>query len=353
MATTASLELINPYAKFGLKRRPTYEEIANLIGENEQLTGKLPNRDATFFKSSPQGSFFDGSDHLELLKDQQMRILDRQMREIMMRQEAHGNGHTYALHRRNMEAEAPPPPEQQTEPMVQRDTESMQEASLTAQLNEMARKDAEAKQKRNQAFANVLAKGSEALINTLGPSKFYTKKIQDIARSSTDTGVEAEEEAEVVEAEQEAEVVEKAEEEKRTVSNLSPVDAKIYDRLKERHSDETWDVIKPALEILTSVKHRTPREFANNTSEMSNVVRSMYDLGLVSEREFDGYFKIIQLLDNAKGKDRKDAIRVDLGKYYGNVIYYRYIAKQAQVEGARSKSQAKPPSRASGSSGYP
>ena len=103
MATTASLELINPYAKFGLKRRPTYEEIANLIGENEQVTGKLPNRDATFFKSSPQGSFFDRSDHLELLKDQQMRILDRQMREIMMKQEAHRNGRTYAVHRRNTE----------------------------------------------------------------------------------------------------------------------------------------------------------------------------------------------------------------------------------------------------------
>ena len=103
MATTASLELINPYAKIGLKRRPTYEEIANLIGENEQLTGQLPNRDATFFKASPQGSFFDASDHLELLKDQQMRILGRQMREIMMRQEAHRNGHTYAVHRRNAE----------------------------------------------------------------------------------------------------------------------------------------------------------------------------------------------------------------------------------------------------------
>ena len=57
MATTASLELINPYAKFGLKRRPTYEEIANLICENDLITGKLPNRDATFFKASPQGSF--------------------------------------------------------------------------------------------------------------------------------------------------------------------------------------------------------------------------------------------------------------------------------------------------------
>ena len=38
MATTASLELIHPYAKFGLKRRPTYEEIANLIGVNNGKT---------------------------------------------------------------------------------------------------------------------------------------------------------------------------------------------------------------------------------------------------------------------------------------------------------------------------
>ena len=101
MTTTQSLELINPYAKFGLKRRPTYEEIANLIGENDLITGKLPNRDATFFKASPQGSFFDGSDHLELLKDQHMRILGRQMREIMLKQEAHRNGHTYAVHKMN------------------------------------------------------------------------------------------------------------------------------------------------------------------------------------------------------------------------------------------------------------
>ena len=101
MATTASLELINLYAKFGLKRRPTYEEIVGLIGENDLITGKLPNRDATFFKASPQGSFFDGSNHLELLKDQEMRILDRQMREAMMKQEARRNGHTYAVHKMN------------------------------------------------------------------------------------------------------------------------------------------------------------------------------------------------------------------------------------------------------------
>ena len=44
---TAVLENINPYSKYGLKRRPTYEEIIGLIGENETLTGTLPDRTAT------------------------------------------------------------------------------------------------------------------------------------------------------------------------------------------------------------------------------------------------------------------------------------------------------------------
>ena len=33
-----------------------------------------------------------------------MRILDRQMREIIMKQEAHRHGHTYALHKMNTDA---------------------------------------------------------------------------------------------------------------------------------------------------------------------------------------------------------------------------------------------------------
>ena len=39
-----ALEMINPYSKYELKRRPTYDEIAGLIGENETLTGSLPDR---------------------------------------------------------------------------------------------------------------------------------------------------------------------------------------------------------------------------------------------------------------------------------------------------------------------
>ena len=96
---TATLELVNPYSKIGLKRRPTYNEIINLIDENETITGKLPDRTATFYKASPEGSFFDGTDHLEILKEQQNRILEREMRGILMRQNARANGRTFNVDR--------------------------------------------------------------------------------------------------------------------------------------------------------------------------------------------------------------------------------------------------------------
>ena len=98
---TATLELVNPYSKIGLKRRPTYDEIISLIDENKTITvtGQLPDRTATFYKTSPEGSFFDGTDHLEILKEQQNRILAREMRGILMRQNARINGRTFNVDR--------------------------------------------------------------------------------------------------------------------------------------------------------------------------------------------------------------------------------------------------------------
>ena len=96
---TAALELGHPYSKLGLKRRPTYDEIINLIDENETITGKLPDRTARFYKASPEGSFFDGTDHLEILKEQQNRILEREMRGILMKQNARVNGRTFNVDR--------------------------------------------------------------------------------------------------------------------------------------------------------------------------------------------------------------------------------------------------------------
>ena len=96
---TATLELVTPYSKLGLKRRPTYNEIINLIDENETITGNLPDRTATFYKASPEGSFFDGTDAMELLKEQQNRIFQRQIQDLLLRQNVRNNGGTFNMER--------------------------------------------------------------------------------------------------------------------------------------------------------------------------------------------------------------------------------------------------------------
>ena len=96
---TATLELVNPYSKYGFKRRPTYNEIIGLINENETITGQLPDRTATLYKASPEGSFFDGTDALELIKEQQNRISQRQLQEILLKQNTTLRGLTYNLER--------------------------------------------------------------------------------------------------------------------------------------------------------------------------------------------------------------------------------------------------------------
>ena len=65
---------VDKYSIQGLHRRPTYEEIIGIIDEsNTKITGKLPNRDASLFKNSPEGSYFDGGDAMEQLKEEHGR----------------------------------------------------------------------------------------------------------------------------------------------------------------------------------------------------------------------------------------------------------------------------------------
>ena len=101
---TAVLENVNKFSYLGLRRRPTYNEVIGLIKENEALANPLPNRDATFFKASNEGSFFDGLDHLEVLKEQQQRILQRQVQDLLLRQNVRQSGGTYHLERHRQQS---------------------------------------------------------------------------------------------------------------------------------------------------------------------------------------------------------------------------------------------------------
>ena len=115
--TTAVIENVNKMSKYGLRRKPTYEEITNLISENEKLTGTLPNRDATFFRNSPEGSIFDGADAMEQLREEQGKILLRQMNDILLRQNVRTAGRTYHTERNQRLPTTSPVIAQPTQPM--------------------------------------------------------------------------------------------------------------------------------------------------------------------------------------------------------------------------------------------
>ena len=114
---TAVIENVNKMSKYGLRRKPTYEEITNLVSENEKLTGTLPNRDATFFRNSPEGSIFDGADAMEQLKEEQGKLLLRQMSDILLRQNVRTAGRTYHTERLQQLPTQSPVIAQPTQPM--------------------------------------------------------------------------------------------------------------------------------------------------------------------------------------------------------------------------------------------
>ena len=153
---TAKLENVNKFSKYGLRRRPTYEEITNLLDENKKLGLPLPNRDATFFRNSPEGSFFDGIHQMEDIKDQQQRLLLRQMNDILMRQNIRTAGRTLHTERARLNAFRPPQiaeanmevdAEGDPQPMPQR----MQPTPPSSRLQQASQLNLEMEQRRNTA----------------------------------------------------------------------------------------------------------------------------------------------------------------------------------------------------------
>ena len=109
---------VDKYSIHGLKRRPTYDEIIGMIDEsNDKITGKLPNRDASFFKNSPEGSYFDGGDAMEQLWEEQGKLLLRQMSEILLRQNVRTAGRTFHVERNQRLPTTSPTISEQTQPM--------------------------------------------------------------------------------------------------------------------------------------------------------------------------------------------------------------------------------------------
>ena len=175
MATkTARFELVIPYQKYGLKRKPTFNEILGLLSEDQTLLRPFPDRTATQFRNSPQGSFFDGSDHVELLKEQQNRVLDRQMREMILRRQAQQNGGTFHVDRHNdnfSSGESVSDSGMMT-PSEASSSQIMYHADLQRGLEERARQETQRRQEVRQRHGEAVNRLNDTLTRNMLRSGF-------------------------------------------------------------------------------------------------------------------------------------------------------------------------------------
>ena len=184
VSQTAQFELNNPYAKYGLKRRPTFEEIVGLISDDKRALQPLPNREATRFRNSPQGSFFDGADAMELLKEQQNRILDRQMRENIVRMQ----GGTHHLNMYNHNSSSSSTPSLQTAREITEDeADDMVVEQVALEQEMMMREEAFRKrqQETSRSFGQRLQEGYDSMMN-----KFLASRRPENIDIGTPTSIE-------------------------------------------------------------------------------------------------------------------------------------------------------------------
>ena len=145
-----------------------------MLSEDQTLLRPFPDRTATQFRNSPQGSFFDGSDHVELLKEQQNRVLDRQMREMILRRQAQQNGGTFHVDRHNdnfSSGESVSDSGMMT-PSEASSSQIMYHADLQRGLEERARQETQRRQEVRQRHGEAVNRLNDTLTRNMLRSGF-------------------------------------------------------------------------------------------------------------------------------------------------------------------------------------
>ena len=335
---TAALELINPYAKYGLKRRPTYNEI----------TGQLPDRTATQFKASQEGSFFDGLDHLEILKEQQHRIQERQMRELLLRQNL--GGRTYHLERMRQQGRENTPPEPETP-----SDDSMMDAQMQTELQRRATEYANRQQQTGEAHQGFLSRSASSIMDSIfggfSPLSRTGSRTQTPALQTPQPKRE-QGTPEVINIASDVEEVSSgkmmtAREEVPTFADKKP--ETIYYSLRTGIPDVSKSDLDDAFEILDRFKNKTSGMLARNFTEISEIYHTLFRTGFVSEPVFVDFLQLVKRLNSTKGHTNKEEVRNETGRHYAEHIYNKYIADIARRASAQTKARARAKRKDTGS----
>ena len=74
---------------------------------------------------------------------------------------------------------------------------------------------------------------------------------------------------------------------------------------------------------------------------MTKTVEELVALEMISPTDYEEFLGLKATLRETKGKDGKDEVREDIGNWYNDNVYLKYIASKKVVKGAQSKAMAK------------
>ena len=313
----ATLENVNQFSYLGLRRRPTYDEVVGLIKENEILTGELPNRDATFFKASNEGSFFDGMDSLEVLKEQQQRILQRQVQGLLLRQTVRQNGGTYHLERHRQSSSGT---SSSTEVQPDRD---MLSAQVQADLMERQRRLTDRQQQTGQASQSFLQRTTSLPIISGMMSSLRGGGAGGSTGSAQHFDLPTNDPPEVISSEtSEAEMM---------TARTNPEDA-IKNASQSKRPEAEEGLITGITGLLMNYINLTPEQIATNFSNfaiLNRIYRTLHRGGFISESVLDEYQTIANAITMEGGGRKRASLLRELSDHYRQNVYDEYINKRA------------------------
>ena len=319
---TATLELINPYSKLGLKRRPTYDEVINLINENETITGQLPDRTATLYKASPEGSFFDGTDALELMKEQQNRISQRQLQELLIRQNTTLNGLTYHLERHRQQSSS----SSSSTPVSIGEDRGRLSVGLQADLQRREAQLRDRQQQTGEAQAQELSRQSRLPVLQGFISESLTPIFNMIPSPASGSVFPV---LPIPSRQQQVDEEEELIPDEEMMTARASTEELIVNSLRFNNPNATRGEIKNASNVLLKYSYLTPEQIAtdfNNFNILNEIYGALNRNGIISDDDMDNYQAMTsEISEERKGRKRASLLR-KLSEDYKAKIYDKYIS---------------------------
>ena len=344
--TTATATIMNQF-----DRRPTYNEMIEMIEEEElKVKPSIENvidRKATFFRNNQYGGRFDNTDMIGLQNQEKMRQLkmlkEATMREAMFNDPERARFMTPAGTPAGAGGLPPITPAGgfQTPPEI--NEELARDEEFIFRMNQELREYEE----RQNRLSRLDRSQADDMLSTVSQEELpqgVSQFMIDTPRASSSSSTEGR--APQIQSMDGLPPNVVTEQQPASSSQIPPPmpaveDSRILDTIKELHPDLDENEQQQAFTTLNKVKDKTSRIYANNISSMTNTVEELVALEMISPTDYEEFLGLKTTLKEAKGKENKDEVREDIGNWYNDNVYLKYIASKKVVKGAQSKAMAK------------